>query len=411
MACTSFKTRAVLLSAAAFVALLSSTAQAGFEWKGPMAPPVAAAKSPEPLISPSSDMKDLEPTINWSAESAATAMPVVKMEEVEKTPVAGPSVEPPVIAAPVSTGSVSTGAVLEGFGSGIPLVVALQQITPAGYYVSFAQGVNPGTMVSWSGGKAWEDVLSETLSSQGLSFKIQDNAVIVMYDNLKSALIPMQAEEVPPTIFVQRPIPAMRDVRPLQKTWRAGSASSVQKSVDIRRNKPSSLLEKMNIDPVEETGRNVAVARTHPDQQSWDGFSGPRPSAPQVIAPTVLPKRSTEGPIPLISTPQQSEVSSEAAWSHPPVLADVQAMWRGTKGQTLRSVLKNWSETAGVELYWAIDYDYRLEENVDFSGTYDEVVGKILDKFAVMRPQPYGQLHQSGEGPRVLVIKSYDLAG
>jgi len=44
------------------------------------------------------------------------------------------------------------------------------------------------------------------------------------------------------------------------------------------------------------------------------------------------------------------------------------------------------------------------------AGSFDEAVGRLLDKFAAVRPQPYGQLHQGSTGPRVLVIKSYDLA-
>ena len=82
--------------------------------------------------------------------------------------------------------------------------------------------------------------------------------------------------------------------------------------------------------------------------------------------------------------------------------------WAGAKGATLRDTLKNWSEEASVELYWSIDYDYKLKGDISYAGSYDEAVGKLLDQFAAVRPQPYGQLHQSKDGPRVLVVKSYD---
>jgi hypothetical protein len=83
--------------------------------------------------------------------------------------------------------------------------------------------------------------------------------------------------------------------------------------------------------------------------------------------------------------------------------------WTGAKGATLRDTLKNWSAAADVELYWSIDYDYKLRGDINYAGSYDEAVGKLLDQFAAVRPQPYGQLHQSKDGPRVLVVKSYDL--
>ncbi len=86
-------------------------------------------------------------------------------------------------------------------------------------------------------------------------------------------------------------------------------------------------------------------------------------------------------------------------------------VWNGGKGQTLHDVLKKWSDMAGVELYWSIDYDYRLDGDVALSGTYDEAISKILEKFSAVRPQPYGQLHQLGRDQRILVVKSYDLAG
>ena len=85
-------------------------------------------------------------------------------------------------------------------------------------------------------------------------------------------------------------------------------------------------------------------------------------------------------------------------------------MWKAEKGRTLRSVLTDWSKIEGVDLYWPMDYDYRLKDGATFSGNFDEAVGKLLDRFKAVRPQPFGQLHQGADSPRTLVINSYDLS-
>jgi hypothetical protein len=104
------------------------------------------------------------------------------------------------------------------------------------------------------------------------------------------------------------------------------------------------------------------------------------------------------------------QTAAQAEKPAPLASAAAKGDWLARKGDTLRSVLKAWSDQAGVELYWSIDYNYRVSKDIDFTGAYDEAVTKLLDQFATVRPQPYGQLHQSSDGPRVLVIKSYDLA-
>lgn len=70
-----------------------------------------------------------------------------------------------------------SGPSLEGFGSDIPLVMALQQIVPPEYTYSFGGGVNPGESVSWEGGKNWAQVLSEMLDTKGLRADIKGRSI------------------------------------------------------------------------------------------------------------------------------------------------------------------------------------------------------------------------------------------
>lgn len=72
--------------------------------------------------------------------------------------------------------------VVQGFGSDIPLALALSQIIPSNYAYSFRGTVNPGTRVSWSGGQPWNVVLGGVLKDLGLKAIVTNNTVIIAQD-------------------------------------------------------------------------------------------------------------------------------------------------------------------------------------------------------------------------------------
>jgi len=79
-------------------------------------------------------------------------------------------------AEPTSDGTSS--AKIQGFGSDMPLALALQQIAPPSYAVAYDQGVNPGARVSWEGhGKAWDQVITDMLQPMNLQAEVQGNVV------------------------------------------------------------------------------------------------------------------------------------------------------------------------------------------------------------------------------------------
>ena len=365
----------LLMALALFCA--STAARAGFEWRGPVEPPMKKEMTAPQVASP--EMSDLEPVLMWegAASSApAPAMPAEKAPMVETIPAEMPGTSPVVSA---SEETATTEDVLDGFGSDMPLVIALQQVVPAGFQFSFASGVNPGAPVSWQGGKPWKAVLADMLSTQGLGFRVHNGNVVTIgyFASETTAPVPVHHVQVTPPIVATQASPV---------------TASPAETVTIRRQKPSSLLDRFR-----------------------SGFSGvpESPSAaeivqpePEAVVPMTVPAEASAQPVPLnISTP--APVVAAPATITAAVPAD--PVWQGAKGQTLRDVLKSWSDVAGVELYWTLDYDYRLQEDAAFSGTYDEAVGKVLDRFATVRPQPYGQLHQADGGSRVLVVKSYDV--
>jgi hypothetical protein len=322
---TGVSKKSFIIMGAIAVFFLATAAQAAFEWRGP-----AEGMPENSMAVPSDDMTGLEPVIAWDGAS----MPAEKVGVVESVPVTPPDM----------------GEVLSGFGTDLPMAIALQQVVPAGYQFSFAPGVNPGAYVSWEGGKPWKTVLSDMLAAQGLGYRISDSVVTIGY--FKSAPQPQGFAQVSPPAPVPLALPpAFADEGPVTMPVKP-------ETVTIRRQ------------------------RDNPPVQDF---------APVPPPPVDLSVRISETPAPVMMS------------------APVRASWTAVRGQTLRDVLKNWSEQAGVELYWSIDYDYRLNHNVDYAGSYDESVARLLDVFKTLRPQPYGQLHEGTQGGRVLVVKSYDL--
>lgn len=419
-----FLKKAALLSGAALLSF-AATAHAGFEWKGPLEAPHAAEAPAMPGAEMAPD-QELAPVSSWTNDMAApppvnnaapssvnnapvTAAPV-SAEPMQAAPAPAPE-QHAMATVPPSAMPDAQGDVLAGFGSNLPLVIALQQVVPAGYQYSFSGGVNPGVSVSWQGGKSWQQVLGEMLSPAGLTYRIQGNAVVISNwtggaqpasygaaatpaadDNAADSMMSPAPDDTssgmaPISITSQPPANTAPETAP----WQAAPADKPQ-TADIRREKPSSLLERLGWKRADSSEvpatENVAV----PAQTAAP--------AQQAAAPA---EDMTAPPVALASAAQPPAQPAQAA----PAMTN--GSWAAHKGDTLRDVLKNWSDKAGVEMYWSIDYDYRLAGDVGYTGSYDEAVGGLLETFSTTRPQPYGQLHQSSSGPRVLVVKSYDV--
>lgn len=394
---------------------MAGAAHAGFEWRGPVTPPVAPVQAMPQAPAPDAD---LSPVIMWDQKAkmpSAPHMPAEKVAPVEAAPVAQSSDMPasePALAepmlhddemtapAPATSGApasiaswtrapaaplpemaatpveeVASEEVVSGFGEGMPLVIALQQVVPAGYQFAFAQGVNPGASVSWQGGKPWRGVLSDMLAAQGLGYRLQGGNVVMIGYYAPEENAP-ERKLLLPAAATALPVPAADSY----------AAEKENAPVSIRRQKPSSLLDRMkqSFAGSDDAGSVTTANAVAPEAAA--------PQAPVQIAAPVVAPAVVDAPV--MAAPDMSAPT-----------------WAGARGQTVRDVLKNWSDVAGVELYWTIDYDYRLQEDAAFAGTYDEAVAKLLERFAAVRPQPYGQLHQGAQGgPRVLVVKSYDLS-
>ncbi|HNS44648.1 MAG TPA: TcpQ domain-containing protein, partial [Alphaproteobacteria bacterium] len=120
-------------------------------------------------------------------------------KQLEEQPQAQPVPAPaPTPVAPV-VNEAPQPAVLEGFGSDISLALALRDIVPSGYAYAFKNSSDAGLKVSWSGGKVWQDVLSDALAPHKLVFAIVDNAVYIypVEEQAQSQSAPVPVMETP----------------------------------------------------------------------------------------------------------------------------------------------------------------------------------------------------------------------
>ncbi|MCB8883036.1 hypothetical protein ACELLULO517_22500 [Acidisoma cellulosilytica] len=65
----------------------------------------------------------------------------------------------------------------KGFGNNVPLAFACRQIVPAAVRVTYGPGVSASSMVSWQGGKGWNEDLREAIKPLGLHLVLTHMAV------------------------------------------------------------------------------------------------------------------------------------------------------------------------------------------------------------------------------------------
>lgn len=350
-----FKSLILLSGTAASLALLAaSPSVAGFKWIAPV--------EPVPQIAPA------VPAAPAPVQGGVVAAPLESVDALE-----------------ISQPGQDFGSdVLEGFGSDVSLAIALQQIAPVGYQFSFGTGVNPGVVVSWQGGKPWRAVLSETLSPYGMDFYVRDNVITVVTSGARA---PAQR------VAVQQKAPAteMSDLPLDMIDSSLGGYAQVKKEepepVTIRRLKPGLLLDRLD-----ETTHQAAVENQAP--------LAPSPSAPMNIA-------TAQSSVAL--QPAEQKVSTQTVLQSVSTPPAATPSWKADAGMTLRDALTQWSDQAGIEIYWAIDYDYRLRHPVAFGGSYEQAAAELIASFAHARPQPFARLHNDRDGRRVLVVRSYDI--
>lgn len=214
-----------------------------------------------------------------------------------------------------------------GFGKDMPLALAVQQILPPGFAYSFAKSVNPGTRVSWNGGKQWNLVLLETLEPLDLSIRIDGKTVAIIRANEQKGTVTKQQND--------------SEIKEEDK----------QANAEILSIEPASGTEKP-INSKASTTTNRLIIRDPGEKATHQ---------PALGQPTPLEPGSQQNEALIVPLEDDNKISDRNK------IVKSQYSWSAQKGESLKKVLYDWAKKADVQIVWEASHDYIL--NVDFSSS------------------------------------------
>ncbi len=216
-----------------------------------------------------------------------------------------------------------------GFGSDVPMALAIQQIAPPDIAFSFEPGINVGSRVSWEGkDRPWMDVLGEVLSPLGMRAALKDKVVHITKDETPSANAP--------------PVPVIMSGSEDHSAAEQPEKPEIKKLAMTEIKKPSDKPQQ-NILATEDVRRKLVMDPGEQAQaQNVSALAEIEPTAGTKADPSDLP------------------------------------LWEAQKGQSLQGVLTEWSKKAGVSVSWKAAQDFTLETGVLISGEFKTAVNVLI---------------------------------
>lgn len=268
---------------------------------------------------------------------------------------------------------------VEGFADRVPLSIAMQQVLPQGMNYTLGDGVNPGQLVSWRGGRPWRAVLKDMLAPSGLSYKAGKHMVTVTNTGGATTVIsggssapsaaatPLPAASAPTYV----PMPAQPDNSMAMQSPPPYQPMSAQ---------PMYAPQAYGAQPMYQPVYQPMGMQPGMQQQPMM-MGSPYMGAPMMMGGPPMPFQN-----PALFAPQ---------------------MWEAHPGQTLRTLLQSWCSRAGAELDWQAEFDYPVTASMNMTGTFEEAVRTLLAGFHTANPVPYGRLHYNpAAGQSILIVEA-----
>jgi len=273
---------------------------------------VAAPIRSAPVIS----VPDEHPVMNEAPVLPDVVIPPVVQPTVAVT--TKPTVAPVMPAAAPS----APRPVVDGFGTNVPLSLALQQIIPAGLTVEDQVGLDQNMMVSWAGGRPFDKVLEDMLYANGVRVTVTGNSVVLF--RATGVGVVSSPVAVPVTSVVSRPPVAAMPV-PLP-------------SVVAPAPLPERIVSDISVVPAAPAGTGPAVA-----------------SVPENIQ----------------AAPQNS--------SGQKFDASVIDLFSGRTNESVQTVLSRWGRISGVVVEWSVGTDLTLPQSFAVNATFSRAVERLLN--------------------------------
>lgn len=381
-----------------------------------------ATPEPFPLTETHQGQDAILPAPAPGSEPAPAAEPAPSGLSINPYPLEGGEAAPPAqAAAPATQDQINWQGgyeVLEGFGSDMPLALALQQVVPAQYAFSFGKGVNAGHLVSWEGGKPWDQVLNDMIRPLNLEARISGNVVKIVSKNAPATPEPVAQPDQGAAL---EPLPALESA-PAQEQAAAEElnlepvtdseakkiakeAKAVQDEAEIA-DSAEQATPAPTPEPVE-----LAKAEPQPEPEgkkvskSRNVILDPGESKPLEPANKIVKKSSAKASqsedapkqeaskmlVPAPEAAPPSEAALESAKTEPasqqeaasPQLSQPR-IWEAKRGSSLKDTLDSWSKQANVTLNWQAQDDVKLNSDILISGTFDNAI-KVLFAQAVKK--------------------------
>lgn len=235
-------------------------------------------------------------------------------------------------------------AMYRGFGTALPLSIALKQIPPKGINVEAGYGVDEAELVSWSGNKPWKEALQEAAGPTLTLSKLSDQ-LYLLAQRIDTPESPMQAST--PVTGTQVAEVALPDEPNPVGTGKSDSAEKILSDA------PKNPFENVVFDDEIEIPKIEAC----PD---WVGDPGP--------------KRT----------------------------------WTASAGQKLEDVLREWAAIGAAKpwtLIWNTNRVYPITADAEFEGYFCEATSLIVTAFRNDNHPPRGSGSQKNN---VFVVTTLD---
>ena len=220
-------------------------------------------------------------------------------------------------------------AEISGFGSDMPLAFALSQIVPEGYAYSLGKNVNPAAIVSWSGGQAWTIVVQNMIKPLDLMLSVQEN-----------------------TALIYNPVAGLQEEK-----------HSRVEEIETEASQPPAQLTS------NETQRGNI---TNPGEET-----SAQPDETMNKIEKIAQAQKTEAPIAIVETIEPSSGAKEEN------TYKEKRFFEGKKGESVKTILDGWAETANVKLVWEAPHDFTISNNIlvndDFENALIMMISHAID--------------------------------